>query len=513
MKNLKIITLFLTISFVLAAICISCSSNYTDTDTQNDNQNDQNEGQNAPANQTGANGQNNQQESATERLYPNLEEKDFGGYEFRILARTSSHIDWAKWEHRDIYAEEETGDPINDAVYKRNRYAEEKYNFVISQILSESHQANLTKSIKSASDDYDLYYSTLDDLSGSVTTGNYMNLKDFPVINLDAPWWDSNARDSLSIGGKLYFCPSDLILLHNNAAAAVIFNKEMIRDYAIEDPYSLVLSGNWTVDKLISMTKDIYRDVNGDGIMDENDLYGFACYRDAVLAVMHAGGGRICEKDGNDLPYLTINSETAMAALDKAFDLMYAPSAWNQHKELEPRGLPVYDTTERMVMENRVLFYSVLLRDVEQFRNMDADFGIIPLPKLTGTQENYGSAVNRYVGRALAIPSTVSDKGRTGTILEALTAESKYTLIPAYYETTLQRKVSRDDESEGMLDIIFDNRIYDPGTIYNFGNYAGDIIMMTMKNDRNIVSLYEKSENKAVKDIEKLLENLQKLEN
>ena len=500
MKNIKITTLLFVICFAL--ICLSCSSDVNNDDADRTNQTD------------GQNNQNIDAETTTERLYPNLDDNDFEGYKFRILARTvPGNIDWLKWEHRDIYAEEETGEPINDAVYIRNRYVEDKFNCSVVEILSNDTRGTLSRSVRAGSDDYDLYYSTLGDLAESVTNGNYMNLKDFPVIDLDAPWWDANAKESLSIGGKLYFSTSDLILLHNNAAAAIIFNKEMIKDYAMEDPYSLVLSDKWTIDKLIDMTKDVFQDLNGDGVMDEHDLYGFACYRDGVYAIMHGAGGRITQKDKNDLPFLSLNSELAMTALEKAFDLMYAPSAWNLHKELEPRGLPVYDITERMFIENRVLFYSVLLRDVEQFRDMNADFGIIPLPKLTATQENYGSAINRHVGRAIAIPVTVSDTKRVGTILEALTAESRYTLLPAYYETTLQRKVSRDNESEGMLDIIFDNRVYDLGIIYDFGSYGWDVIAMTMTNNRNIVSIYERSEARANSEIQKLIENLQNLEN
>ena len=226
---------------------------------------------------------------------------------------------------------------------------------------------------------------------------------------------------------------------------------------------------------------------------------------------MHAAGGRIAEKDGNDLPYLTLNSETSFSALNKAFDLMYAPSAFNLHKELEGSDPLYYATAERMFMEDRALFYWILLHDVEKFRNMNSDFGILPVPKLTESQQDYGSTVNQYHGQALGIPATVSDAERNGIILEALTAKSKYTLIPAYYERTLQRKVSRDDESEAMLDIIFGSHVYDPGYIYNFGNYAWDIIFMTMSEKRDISSLCEKAENRANKDIERLVTNLQKL--
>ncbi|MCL1794582.1 MAG: hypothetical protein FWG34_12020 [Oscillospiraceae bacterium] len=500
-KKFKTIGFLFVICFVL--ICLSCSSGA--------------EGNGGETGETGRTAEQNNQnidaDAVADRLYPDLGEKNFEGHEFKVLAMTTTHIDWEKWKHRDIYAEDENGEPINDAVYKRNRYVEDKYNCVVSEILAEDHMNVLAKSVRADDDEYELFYTTLGNLAGSAATGNYMDLNEFPVIGLDAPWWDINAKKSLSIGGKLYFCPSDLILLHYNAASAIIFNKKMLKDYELEDLYSLASSGKWTIDKLTGITKDIYQDINGDGNMDENDLYGIACYRDALLGIMHSAGGRICEKDGQDLPYLTLNSENAITALNKAFDLMYAPSAWNLHKELEPRGLPVYDITERMFMEDRVLFYSVLLRDVEQFRGMESDFGIIPVPKLTEAQQSYGSTVNQHVGRAIAVPVTVRDKERAGTIIEALTAESKYTLLPAYYDITLQRKVSRDNESEAMLDMIFSSRIYDPGAIYNFGNYSMDLIMMTMTQNRNVISLYEKNENRANSDIEKLTANLQKLEN
>jgi len=448
----------------------------------------------------------------TVEIQPELPENmDFGGFDFRILVRYYASENHTAYQARDIYAEEENGDPINDAVYRRNRYVEDKYNCNITQVLADNHQSRLSNSVKSGSDDYDLYYTVFYDYATDVTKGNFANLNDFPHINLDAPWWDQNAKESISIGGKLYFCPSDLILLHNDSSSAIVFNKKLIKDYQMEDPYELVLSEKWTVDRLIEMTKDVYKDLNGDGVMDKNDLYGFACYRDAVMSLVHSAGGRICEKDNNDLPYLTLGTETSYTAFEKAFDLMYAPSGYNIHKELEAKDNLFYSTAMNMFMADQFLFYWILLHDIEQFRNMESDFGILPVPKLTEAQQGYGSTVNRYHGQALAVPVTVQDRERNGIILEALTAKSKYTLIPEYYERTLQRKVSRDSESEAMLDIIFNSHVYDPGYVYNIGEYAWDIIMMTMKQNRDIVSLYEKRENRANKDIDKLITALENL--
>jgi len=504
----RLIKISIVILFIFSILIYAVSCGESDENAQNINGN---AGENAS--EITDSDTEDSADSVIARIYPDLpEDMDFDGYNFRILVRYFASENHTAYVARDIFAETATGEPINDAVYARNRYVEEKYNCNITQVLAEDHQSRLTRSVRAGTDDYDLYYTTLNEFSGSITRGEFINLNEMPYIDLEKPWWDQNAKNSLSISGKLYFTTCDLILLHNDSSSALLFNKALITSYGLEDPYELVASGNWTVDQLINMSKDISHDVNGDGIMDENDMYGFVCYRDASVSIMHSAGGRIAEKDADDLPFLTLNTENAINALEKAFDLMYAPSSFNLHKELESRDPLYYATAERMFMENRALFYWILLHDVEKFRNMDADFGILPVPKLNASQASYGSTVNQYHGQAIAIPVTIENKERNGIILEALTAASKYTLIPEYYERTLQRKISRDNESEGMLDIIFSSHVYDPGYVYNFGNFSWDIIFMTMSHNRNIISLYERGEPRAARDIERLVSSIQNLE-
>jgi hypothetical protein len=58
---------------------------------------------------------------------------------------------------------------------------------------------------------------------------------------------------------------------------------------------------------------------------------------------------------------------------------------------------------------------------------------------------------------------------RTGQILEAMAAESKYTVLPAYYEKTLQGKYARDDDSLEMLDIIIANKVISLDEAFGWG--------------------------------------------
>ena len=82
-------------------------------------------------------------------------------------------------------------------------------------------------------------------------------------------------------------------------------------------------------------------------------------------------------------------------------------------------------------------------------------------------------------------------------ILEAMAAESHYTLIPEYIETSLKTKNSRDAESADMLDIIINNRVFDPMNIYAFANFGDAIMDAADANNKDIASLV-KSKQKLV---------------
>lgn len=55
------------------------------------------------------------------------------------------------------------------------------------------------------------------------------------------------------------------------------------------------------------------------------------------------------------------------------------------------------------------------------------------------------------------MPVTADNLDLTGRILEDMAYQSYLTVRPAYYEITLKGKVSRDNESGEMLDIIYSN--------------------------------------------------------
>jgi hypothetical protein len=142
---------------------------------------------------------------------------------------------------------------------------------------------------------------------------------------------------------------------------------------------------------------------------------------------------------------------------------------------------------------------------------MEADFGIIPPPKFDEQQDRYYVYVDPWCTSAVSVPIT-SDYERTGLLLEALTYESRYTLLPAYYDINLKTKFARDDESKEMIDIILDNRLYDIGDVYGWGSMA-TLFDGLAKGTNSLVTFYEKSSSRIESAMNKTIDQLDAIEN
>jgi len=445
-------------------------------------------------------------EGETERIYPDLVPVDFGGYEFTFLTRAANVPGWYSWEHRDITAEEMNGDVMNDAVYVRNRKIEDKYNIKINNVVAAFDQmtSKITQNVKSGDDIYDAVCMHLITFPALAQNGSFVDLFSVPHIDLTKPWWNQGTVRDLSIIHKLFVMQGDLLIMDNDAMEAMIFNKKLIKDYSLESPYELVKNGDWTFGKLIEMMKVVSKDLNGDGQMvAEDDLFGCLVQADTDMTFLISGGEKICAKDPDDYPVITFGSERCYRILSAVSELnLDGDNVVNLHRIKDAKGPEVQ---VQMMEENRALFSWIRMRTVEELRGMDADFGIIPCPKLEKAQPGYITHNNPHTGVGISVLNVASDLERTGMILEDLCAESRYTLQPAYYEINLRGKYARDDESQEMLDIILNNTAHDIGYVYNFGGFGLTMIYFGMNKKTDYASTFEKSEQKMLKDIEKTI--------
>ncbi len=159
---------------------------------------------------------------------------------------------------------------------------------------------------------------------------------------------------------------------------------------------------------------------------------------------------------------------------------------------------------DAMFQGDQGLFMWIRMINIVSLRTMEADFGIIPIPKFDETQKEYYNTVNPWTGIFMCVPISNTDSENTGIFLEAMAYEGYKNVKTAYYDTLLNGIIARDEESSVMLDIIFANRRYDIGAICTFGGLQ-DIVYMPMTYDRDIASYVEKRMPAAEKAVEKII--------
>lgn len=434
------------------------------------------------------------------------EVRDFGGTVFRVLIDKET-VNFLDIEDLDVT--EINGDVLNDAYYDRKCIVEETYNTV----LEGRHETNMVtfvnKVIQSGDDEYDAYAPRLMNAGTFAANGYAVNLLDTD-LTLGAPWWDQNIVRDTSIGGAAYFIAGDIFTKHYDGISLLMFNKKLADDLNLESPYQLVSDNKWTIDKFNSMVKGVTADINGDGVMNRYDRYGFITQLDYISSILNACGERIASKDKNDLPVFTGATEKISNIIDKMLDI-YVGDTYCLHRD----GYDKEGGGGKLVQfwifpEGRGLFYWSFPRYIDLgLRDMEDDFGILPLPKWDPEQSRYYAALNNWHSYTYMIPRSARDASRSAYIMDALAYHGRKIIKPAYYDVCLQRKYARDEESSAMLDIIFSSTVYDLGSVYDIGGYIGAFQGDFQKGDNSIASSYEKVAGKIDKSINDIIEQFE----
>ncbi len=347
------------------------------------------------------------------------------------------------------------------------------------------------------------------DVATLARNGLLWDLSSLPYMDLTKPYWDQKANEDLAVGGKMFYTTGDISIQDNNATHGMIFNKDLIANFQMENPYTLVKNDEWTMENFGKMVKSVGQDVDNSGLYDEKDLYGLLTWNDPMLAVLSGAREKIVDiTDSGDIELVLYNErvvnlydafEAIVYDQQHAYNFQYdanagaeAPSAtWDPNRDT-------------MFNENRALFYFHLLSVVSRHRDSEVDFGILPYPKLDASQEDYGHSVGAFHSQFFCIP-LMAEPVRSGAVGELLAYYGQELLTPAYYEKTLYGKYVRDEESADMLDIIFATHVFDLGSYYKIGDLSTWIGRM-YRTRQSLTNIYETYRNAAESQIAQLNE-------
>ena len=434
-------------------------------------------------------------EAAMEQ-YSHIPQADLEGYNFRILSR--------KGMVKDQYVEEETGDIINDAVYRRNETVKALLNCDITSIESSTSQADdALNTILAGDDQYDIILPHSRSAFNYAVQNSLINFNDVKTIDLSNDWWSKDIVDSCNINGYLYVLDGDISTHRLFYAFTMYFNKRIFDELGLEYPYQMALDGEWTFDEFAKLVKQGGKDLNGDGLIrDEDDQYGYYT-RDAFGAIqaLYAGGQRIYDKDARGLPRLSLNSPKTVSLFSDFFELCDSEDVYLR---LDQKRMP----KEELFPAGRAMFADHDLGEAKSLRSMNDDFGIVPWPKFN-VEDDYCTAINGHQS-LIVMPITVPDPDKSGMIIEALAAVGQMEVIPAFYDVSLKTKFSRDYESEAMIDIIKDSLIYDLGYVSG-GIFQSCGHRLAHQTNPDFASYYAANESRAISDLNNFLKSYAKI--
>ncbi|MGM9652520.1 MAG: hypothetical protein ACI3XP_02665 [Eubacteriales bacterium] len=399
-----------------------------------------------------------------------LAKTDFDGAKLRILGMGPNY-GVGYYETTDIWVAEQTGESFNDAIYDRNLACEENYDFTVEFTQDANVMGTIGSAVASGLDICDLFFENWKNAYGMSKQAYMLDLFEIDTMDLSNPWWDQNATRDLAMGNRLFYTTGELTTLDDKCTRFVYFNKKLVEDYNLANPYQLVADNNWTLDTWTEMARGVRADLDGDGVIGPHDRYGFFTETGQIQMFLLGFDMKYVEYDKDGVPqYSFLQNSEDYTKLEKLVtmlndrELNYHVNAIGTVEGYTNR----WASGRGLFAQDKMLFTISGALVITEFRDMESEFGILPMPKYDSTQETYCHTMDTY-SPLFAVPNTKKDTKDLGMMLEYYSYEGMNILTPVFREKLLERKYTRDAESVDMLAIVFDNKSFDITHVANFG--------------------------------------------
>ena len=173
----------------------------------------------------------------------------FDGAEINIVGRTEATY------AIDFYAEEITGEAVNDAVYNRNAKVDNDLSVQLNYINGSDDYntffTNVRNSVSAADGAYDIVSSYAYFAAPLSLEKLFTNLHTVPNLALTNSWYNQSFVNDMTVNGQLDFVIGDLTLTATDRMIITFFNKEQAQRWIPDvNLYEDVYEGKWTVDYL-----------------------------------------------------------------------------------------------------------------------------------------------------------------------------------------------------------------------------------------------------------------------
>jgi len=287
-----------------------------------------------------------------------------------------------------------------------------------------------------------------------------------------------------------------------------IVNADLAKDLGVDkaDLYQSVRDGKWTIDEFAELCHLGTFDLNGDGVLNHLDQWGFQTEAYGGYALALGAGYRIADKDENDIPFISVAEETSIDLWDKLCSLIFSEKEVFLATQNITGVESTWSTSSTMRSEGRVLVSLGALS--AGMRNLEYDYAVLPSPKRDEQQEFYYHTGSSWNTPMLGVPVSVQVPDTVSFILEAMAYESYYSVLPDFYSNYLETKLVRDQDSIEMLEIIHSSMFYDAGAVYNWGAFLGAAYNVVTSGTNNLVTVAASKMKSAENEMQTLLNEI-----
>lgn len=430
---------------------------------------------------------------------------DFGGedYTLAVLATES---------YPNYTGESNNGEPINDAQYARDSWIEEHYHVNLQYVVYSQDGkmvGDVQKQVQAGDTSYDCLQAGLNwDLCPMSSAGVLSDLHQVEGLDLTAEWWSQSFNRTFTVNNKLYMSTGPISFSYFYSPRIIAYNLQLAENYKIPNLYTVVEEGKWTLDFMHDLIKDFSADLNGDGKLDEDDLWGASVDEYSAAGFFLSAGGEQMRVDEDGKPYFVVKDSDNVQIIEKVASMIGNADLTQKAEELANRS-GTYDIRDKVYTfkNGNALFLGYGAQAIAFYlRDMKDDYGIIPVPKYDEAQTEYITVGNPYVPAYIGIPMNNERGEMNGVILNTMGYISRRDVQPLISDVMLKGKAARDEASHKMLDLIYSDIYLDLNCSYDFG---GSFILLrdiTMGKKENFVSQWEKMEKKANNALEKVYE-------
>lgn len=277
----------------------------------------------------------------------------------------------------DWWSPTEPSEPKNqkeeDTLAYRTNFMQ-KHNFTIKQIGLADYgamQELFSTSVMAGNPDAHIYILEQAWTSQFLQNGLLYDLATLNNIDLTEEKWNQNTIELMRYGDKVYGLSVGISEPRNG----VFWNKRLFQEAGLDPdlPYDLQASGEWTLDKVMELSKKLTRDVNNDGTIDTYATANFV--EEVERCVMTAFGTRYVGRDANGKFYNEMTSPTFLEAAQWVTDLYKSGYVMPA-----PEGAGANWWVQAFIDAKVAITWAEQYK-CGWFANMPDDFGFVGIPK------------------------------------------------------------------------------------------------------------------------------------